>query len=178
MIQAALIRVGVLAAAWFAFPPSADWLPALRDTETLSAVRLTAAEEREVLDQMERTSFDVPDSWAQEMRIRRVSLGAVEGLVVRGSSRLCGGTGNCQTWIFRRVGGRWRDAFASTAPIAASVGIGRASASTKDVFLTANTSADTESWTRYRFDGRHYRAVECYDVFDVGAGLGRPVPCR
>ena len=178
MIQAALIRVGVLAAAVFAFPPSADWLPALRDTETLSAARLTAAEERDILDQMERTSFDVPDSWTQEIRIRRVSLGAVEGLVVRGSYLLCGGTGNCQTWIFRRVGGRWRDAFASTAPIAASVGIGRTSAPTKDVFLTANTSADAQSWTRYRFDGRRYRAVESYDVFDVGAGLGRPVPCR
>ncbi len=178
MIQADLIRVGVLTAALFAFPPGADWLPALQDSETLPAARLTATEERDVLDQLERTSFDVPDSWTQEIRIRRVSLGAVEGLVVRGTSLLCGGTGNCQTWIFRRVGGRWRDAFASTAPIAASVGIGRASVPIKDVFLTAHTSADAESWTRYRFDGRHYRAVECYDVFDVWAGLGRPVPCR
>ena len=33
--------------------------------------------------------------------------GAENGLVVQGSEKLCGATGNCQMWFFRKLAGKW-----------------------------------------------------------------------
>ena len=52
-----------------------DWLSALTDAETLSAAGLTIPEQTKIFEQIESTSFDVPDSWSMELRARRISLG-------------------------------------------------------------------------------------------------------
>ena len=88
-------------------PPQKIWLSDLSADETFLAAKLTAAEQKQIIDQVENTSFDVPDSWEAELRVRRVSLGDSDGLVIRGTKLLCGGTGNCQTWVFRRSAGKW-----------------------------------------------------------------------
>jgi hypothetical protein len=165
----------VLAVAALAFPPGVDWLPAPANADTLAAAGLTGPEERDLLAELQTTSFDVPDSWPAEVRVRRVSLGAIDGLLVRGTNLLCGATGNCQTWIFRRVDGRWLDAFESSAPIVSGVGLAKTSAPSRDLIVKANRSAEAESWTRFAFDGRYYRAVEC---FEVRSGAARAVRCQ
>jgi hypothetical protein len=93
-----------------------DWLKDLSANETFVAAKLTEAEQKEIVDQVENTSFDVPDSWETELRVRRVSLGESDGLIVRGTQLLCGGTGNCQTWVFRRSPGKWLNMFEQQAP--------------------------------------------------------------
>jgi hypothetical protein len=164
-----------LAVVALAFPLRVDWLPTPGNGDTLAAAGLTGPEERDVLTRLKATSFDVPDSWLAEVRVRRVSLGAKDGLLVRGTDRLCGATGNCQTWIFRRVDGRWFDAFESEAPIVSAVGLAKTSAPFRDLIVKANRSAEAESWTRFAFDGRYYRAVEW---FDVRSDKARAVRCE
>src|SRR5262249_37615621 len=83
-------------------PRKINWLKDLSLDETFLAAKLDAVERKQIIDQVEKTSFDVPDSWESELRVRRVSLGEAEGLIVRGTQLLCGGTGNCETWVFRR----------------------------------------------------------------------------
>jgi hypothetical protein len=177
MVGIVSLGLGVLwAAATFALPADVVWIPPLRQDETLAAARLTAAEQRSIVEQLEATSFDVPDEWSREVRVRHIELGTVQGLLIRGTDRLCGGTGNCQTWIFTHAGSsRWLNGFESEAPIAASVGLDSAAAPIKDLVLTTNRSADAKTWIRYRFDGHHYRETECFDVAD---GVERAVRCH
>src|SRR5207245_11550014 len=65
------------------FPADVEWLKDLNDKETFSAARLSRAEEKQILEQVANTSFDSPDSWRSELRVRRLSLGQSEGLVIR-----------------------------------------------------------------------------------------------
>src|SRR5882672_9709241 len=74
----------------------------LRNSDTFEAEKLGASEKREIRRELEKGSFDAPDSWDREVRVRRISLGAVDGLVVQGVTLLCGATGNCETWVLRR----------------------------------------------------------------------------
>src|SRR4051812_12226152 len=98
---------GLAVAASTGSRPPADWLPALSDHETFAAARLTSTEQEQIFDQVAATSFDTADSWIVELRARRIALGGTDGLLVRGTRLLCGGTGNCQTWLFRRSNQRW-----------------------------------------------------------------------
>jgi hypothetical protein len=106
---------------------------------------------------LEVTSFDTPDSWLLELRVRRISLGKSDGLVVRGTRLLCGGTGNCETWVFRRAHDKWLNTLDGEAPIASGIGFVRQTAVINDMVVTANQSADMETRTRYKFDGKLYR---------------------
>jgi hypothetical protein len=64
--------------------------------DTFAAARLSQRESLEVVEGVEQSAYDTPDSWDRELRVRLVDLGAVYGLVVQGSNLLCGATGNCQ----------------------------------------------------------------------------------
>lgn len=127
---------------------------------------------------METTSFDVPDSWLAELRVARISLGTSAGLVVRGTQLLCGGTGNCQTWVFRRENSKWRSLFDGQAPVVSRAGLVRQNAGVRDLVTAAHVSAGREQWTQYRFDGHVYRRTECYQVDGGTMGRRERVPCR
>jgi hypothetical protein len=71
--------------------------------DTFAAARLSAKEIREIVAEVEQSAYDTPDSWESELRVQRVDLGACPGIIVQGSKLLCGGTGNCQTWVFRKA---------------------------------------------------------------------------
>ena len=76
---------------------------------------------------------------------------------------LCGGTGNCQLWVFRKSGGEWLSLFADKAPDAAPIVDGfrfgpGVSVGIKDLTVTANTSAEATTTVTYKFDGKLYRA--------------------
>jgi hypothetical protein len=51
-----------------------------------------------------------PAALRKELLARRVDMGegADHGLVLQGNDRLCGGTGNCATWFFRKEGTDWK----------------------------------------------------------------------
>lgn len=156
------------------FPEGIEYLKEWKPAETLAAAKLTAAEKDQIIRQLEQTSFDVPDSWESELRVRRVSLGEAGGLVVRGANLLCGGTGNCETWVFRRVDEKWLNMFEREAPIVSVIGFDRAAASgIKNLLVSANSSAAKESWILWKFDGKFYRASACYDGSLNGDGSGK-----
>jgi hypothetical protein len=149
-------------------PADIDWLTQAQSQDTFSKAGLTQADQQQILKQVEITSFDVPNSWLSELRVARISLGTSAGLVVRGSQLLCGGTGNCQTWVFRRENSSWLNMFDGEAPVVSRAGLVRQNAGVRDLVTTAHLSAEREQWTQYRFDGHLYRRTECYRV-DSGA---------
>jgi hypothetical protein len=150
------------------FAVTAIALPA--DTDSVAAAKLPAAELKQILDQVEQSSFDTPDAWESELRLRRVPLGGGDGLVVRGTAMLCGGTGNCETWLFRRVDGVWVNLLDGEAPVVASLGFGQhLSHAAPDLVATTHLSATASSRTVYVFDGKVYRPDACYEVDGAAA---------
>ena len=155
-------------------------IPPLTDRDSTAAASLPAAEVKQVLDQVERTSFDTPDSWENELRLRRLPIAGGDGLVVRGTAMLCGGTGNCETWLFRRVKGAWVNMFEGEAPVISSFGFGRqVNHDLPDFIATAPLSAAKSNYMVYVFDGAFYRADGCYEV-EVPAAKGsvKKVTCK
>ena len=126
--------------------------------DTFAAAGLTAKEVREITDGVEQSAYDTPDSWTSELRVRRVDLGSAPGIVVQGTELLCGGTGNCQTWVFRKAAGKWVSMFADQAPLADSFQFGPTSTGgVKDFIITTNSSAEASQRVIYKFDGKLYR---------------------
>jgi hypothetical protein len=152
----------------------------LRSDETFHATKLTSAEREEIRNQLEKTSFDAPDSWEREVRVRRVSLGSADGLVVQGVALLCGGTGNCQTWVFRRSLGHWINLFSDQAPLASGFGFDqKMSHGLRRLAISANSSAERAEYWVYDFDGRFYRRTQCYEARAGGtAGAKETVKAR
>jgi hypothetical protein len=142
----------------------------LADFETFQAAKLSSNEANGILKQIEETSFDYPDAWQSELRVRRLSLGDTDGLVVRGTRLLCGGTGNCQTWVFRQQSnGRWVSMFHRQAPIISAFGFANhTSRGIRDLVTLAHASAETSSYNVFAFDGNFYREAQCYELSGVG----------
>jgi hypothetical protein len=158
-----------------------DWLKDLSANETFVAAKLTAAEQKQIVDQVENTSFDAPDSWETELRVRRVSLGESDGLIVRGTQLLCGGTGNCETWVFRRCLGKWLNMFDQEAPIVSGFGFEQeASGGIKNFLVSTNSSTAMESRILFKFDEKVYRQSQCFEVSidHAGAENSGKVPCK
>lgn len=132
---------------------------------TFQVAEVPQLEVRQIVTQVEKSSFDRPKSWENELRVRRVALGASEVLIIRGSDLLCGATGNCQTWVFLHRRGQWIDLFPSQAPMASGLGFEeRGSLGLKDAVTVTALGPDMDRYTVWRFDGRVYRAVECLSV--------------
>jgi len=167
VLGANLLAIGPLLARPIRIPTMQK---ALDDFETFQAAKLSSNEANGILKQVEETSFDYPDSWQLELRVRRLSLGDTDGLVVRGTRQLCGGTGNCQTWVFRRQSnGRWISMFQRQAPIISAFGFAdHTSRGIRDLVTLAHTSAETSSYDVFAFDGIFYREAECYELSGVG----------
>lgn len=128
--------------------------------DTFAAARLSAKEVQEIVAQVEQSAYDTPESWDSELRGERVDLGASPGLVVQGSNLLCGGTGNCQIWVFRKAGERWISLIGKDQVlIAESFRLGpNLTAGIKDLSISANTGEGSDKNTTYKFDGTFYRA--------------------
>lgn len=127
--------------------------------ETFSSAHLAAEDSAEIIAAIENSAYDVPDSWLDELRVRRVDLGHVPGLVVQGTNLLCGGTGNCQLWVLRKVAGKWTSLFASEqAPIAEGFSLGpTVTHGVKDLTIISNEGADISDRVIYKFDGKAYQ---------------------
>lgn len=153
-----ILLVCLLAAAYVAF--ASDQMQNLGAQDTWSAARLSAKESAEIITIIQDSAFDTPDSWRRELRARRVSLGDAPGLIVEGSNLLCGGTGNCQLWVLRKVGQKWVSLFVGEqAPLAESFRLGPTSShGIKDLTIAANSGAEHVEVVTYRFDGRAYQA--------------------
>src|SRR5581483_5208407 len=105
------------------FPP----MGYVKFTETFAAAKLSAAEQTEILEQVKQTGGDESEGPLEdELRVRRVSLGSVDGLVIVGSGAFfCSPTGNCTTWVFRKQGEHWGSLFLGLAPEAQQFGFER-----------------------------------------------------
>ena len=112
--------------------------------------------------------------------MRRITIAGADGLVVRGTALLCGGTGSCETWLFRRSKGGWANMFEGEAPVVASLGFGRhVSHDVPDLIATVPMSATMSTYLVYAFDGNLYRPAACYEVEAEGARRSsRKVPCK
>ncbi len=130
--------------------------------DTFTAARLSDFEIKQITSETEASAFDTPESWREELRVRRVHLGDAAGLVVQGSKFLCGATGNCQTWIFRKKGDQWKSLFTGyEPPIVEGFRLGPTITNgIPDLTVWSNTSAETSRKATYKFDGNKYRPIE------------------
>jgi len=149
----------------------------LRPAETVSAAGLAAAEKRAILDQLDKTSFDTPDSWDTEALIRHVRLGDSDGLVIQGSKLLCGATGNCEIWVFRKTPNGWRNLFNGNAPLASAFGFDSVKSNgVPNLVLETHVSADVTRRTVFAFNGSAYQARDCVNV--SASGTITKMPCK
>lgn len=134
----------------------------LRDEETLAKLGLPQTELTQLISGVEAAAYDAPDSWEKELRARRVSLGTAPGVVLQGTDLLCGATGNCQIFVFRRVSDTWLALFeGEEAPVVEGFSFGPGLAQgIEDLHVISNSSADKSTQATYRFDGKFYRAVK------------------
>jgi hypothetical protein len=143
--------------------PPLSALQHLKNTETFQQAKLTSAEFKQILKQVKSSAFDIPQSWEKELRVRPVLLQSVRGLIVQGTDLLCGGTGNCQTWVFRNYRGRWVSLFRDQAPLASGFGFTmRAQQGIPEFFVGASISADQATYTYFSYNGRAYSMSRCY----------------
>jgi hypothetical protein len=158
-------------------------LPLPLEQDRPATAELPPVQLQEILDQVTETSFDTPDSWPAELRLRRVAIGDGTALIVRGTALLCGGTGNCQTWLFRFANGHWSSMIEGEAPIIDGMGLAPGTSyGQPDLVVTMHLSAATSRFALYAFDGKAYRLGHCYDA-EVDAqggakGDGKRVACR
>ena len=134
-------------------------MESLGRNDTFRAAQLTKKEVEELVRQVQDSAFDTADDWQCELRVRRVDLGSSSGLIIQGTKLLCGGTGNCQTWVFRKLDDRWISLFpGNKVPIIEGFHIGPAATNGIDDFkVVANSGADTDERITYHFDGKYYR---------------------
>lgn len=126
--------------------------------DTFSAAKLTKQEITQLVPILEQLAYDIPDSWETELRAKRVDLGDSQGLVLQGTSLLCGGTGNCQVFIFRRMNGRWVSLFQRQGPICETFTFGPGTTKgIKNLTVESNQSTDATHRVVYRFDGQFYQ---------------------
>lgn len=155
-IRSLWVMVGVL----FLTTALAAQMQSLGRNDTFAAAKLSSAEIQQILNGVEQSAYDTPDSWQSELRLRRVDLGSSPGIVVQGSSLLCGSTGNCQTWVFRKSDYRWISLMpADQAPLASGFCFSKnVTHGIRDFLITANLSATDSNNTTFKFDGKFYRS--------------------
>jgi hypothetical protein len=154
-----VVLAGTMSAVFFVAVNAATQLQSLGARDTFRAAALSSAEVKEIVKQVEDSAYDVADDWESELHVRHVDLGASPGLILQGTKLLCGATGNCQTWVFRKAHNNWILMFAKDdVPIAEGFRLGPGvSGGIKDFTVQANSSAEAEQTVTYKFDGKHYR---------------------
>jgi hypothetical protein len=131
----------------------------LGTADTFAAAKLMQQEVSQLIPALEQLAYDVPDSWNTELRAKRIDLGNSAGLVLEGTNLLCGGTGNCQIFVFRKVNDRWISLFQGQAPICEAFTFGPGTRNgVKNLTVTDNQSAETTHQVTYQFDGQFYRS--------------------
>ena len=147
-------------------------LPSTVDTFVESGLRPAAR--KEIFDSVAITAYNTPDSWDTELRVRHERIGPWHVAVVRGTSLLCGASGNCQTWVFRLDGKHWVNVIAAgQAPIVDGISLTRAGRNRPWRLATrTRISAEEGKFTDYRFDGRLFQRSRC-QVSAVDSG-GQP----
>jgi hypothetical protein len=140
--------------------PAVTQVHSLGPKDSFNSVGLSAKEVQEIVEEVEQSAYDTPDEWKKELRARRVDLGNNPGMMVQGSKLLCGGTGNCQTWVFRKADNKWVSLFPNDlVPIAESFRLGPGiTYGIKDFTIVTNSSAEAGQTVTYMFDGKFYRA--------------------
>jgi len=140
---------------------AATQMQSLDSRDTFRRAALSSAEVKAIVQQVEDSAYDVADDWQRELYVRRVNLGASPGLILEGTNLLCGATGNCQIWVFRKADdNHWVLMFRKDdVPIAEAFRLGPGvSGGIKDFTIQANSSAEAARTVTYTFDGKFYRA--------------------
>jgi hypothetical protein len=128
------------------------------ENKTVTRAKLPAVEFNQIIKAVKKSAYDAPKSWRAELRFGRVDLGTGPGIIVQGTGLLCGGTGNCQIWVFRKAKAKWVPLF-SDDQIVLAEGFQFGPGLThhiKDLVVVTNLSADETRRVTYKFDGRRY----------------------
>jgi hypothetical protein len=154
-----LFVAGTMSTLFFVAAAAPTRLQSLGSRDTFRAAALSSTEIKKIVKQVEDSAYDIADDWESELRVRHVDLAASPGLILQGTKLLCGATGNCQTWVFRKSHNNWILMFAKDdVPIAEGFRLGPGvSGGIKDFTVQANSRAEAEQTVTYKFEGKLYR---------------------
>ena len=148
----------------------------------ISDLALSQQEISDLLSMVLSTGLDDEDmrsaaALRKELDGRHIDMGegADKGLILQGTHTLCGATGNCATWLFRRAGTTWKLLGPrNSAPLAASFGFTATKHNNlRNLVIFNNTSAGSGTVEVWQFNGTVYESKECYS--QEGSSL---VPAR
>ena len=151
--------VGVCIALFLLPLLAASNMESLGANDTFLAAKLPKHEVEDLVHQVEDSAFDTADDWQGELRVRRIDLGRSPGIIIQGTKLLCGATGNCETWVFRKFDDRWISLFPrDKVPIIEGFQIDSAVTNgIRNFRAISNSGAESENLITYRFDGKFYR---------------------
>jgi hypothetical protein len=142
--------------------------------QPITEIGLSPRELTDVLSKVLRTGMDdedlrSPAALKKELQARHVEMGygADNGLVVNGRSELCGGTGNCATWFFRRSQAKWRLVLDGSWP-AAFAFIPPKHSGLLDLVLVMHLNAGEAPTDVWQFNGIRYQLVKSYCWYSSG----------
>ena len=106
----------------------------------------------------------------QSVLARRVDMGegAEHGLVIQGNDyNLCGGTGNCSTWFFRKIGAKWAPVKGDWGPdpdvyTSAFAFLPPKRHGLYELVVMTHESSDDAAIEVLWFDGKQYRSNQDY----------------
>ena len=108
---------------------------------------------------------------AKEMTVKKIDLnkdGQPEYIVVIENGYLCGAHGNCTNRVYRKTGSEYQQLLAENGEI---LTLEKTSTNNfRDLRLEGSNTAFESSGTVYKFDGKTYKAIECYTVTSDGNG--------
>jgi len=111
------------------------------------------------------------DNLAKEMSVKKIDLnkdGQPEYIVVIENGYLCGAHGNCTNRVYRKTGSEYQQLLAENGEI---LTLEKTSTNNfRDLRLEGSNTAFESSGTVYKFDGKTYKAIECYTVTSDGNG--------
>jgi hypothetical protein len=154
-----IAAVGIMSVMLFVSLTATGQTQSLGPKDTFRAAGLSPKEVQDITKEVEQSAYDSADDWTSELRVKRVDLGSSAGIIVQGTKLLCGGTGNCQTWVFRRLNDKSVSLFKQDGvPVAESFRLGPGSShGIKDFMAVANSSAESTQTVQYKFDGNLYQ---------------------
>jgi hypothetical protein len=121
---------------------------------TFSKAGLSPHDRATIITTVKQRAFDTPPDWSSELVVRWTRVGTKKLLIIRGSDLLCGGTGNCQTWVLQRTNGKWLNRIPGDPPIIASLSL-RTDGAQSDLVGCRNQSVASSKCTSWHFGRRH-----------------------
>ena len=136
---------------------SAQQKQSLGAQNTWAAAHISQQDQRQIIDALQASAFDEPSSWLTEFRLRQIDQNRQRILIVSAAHDLCGATGNCQLWVFRRSAGHWSSLLPEPCMAEWFRILPTSNRGMPDLLIATHLGDGPPNLNHFRFDGRSYK---------------------